>query len=267
MKRPAAKKFDPQKIRRDFPILKTKLKGKPLIYFDNAATSQKPKTVIEAVNKYYTAQNANIHRGVYSLAEQVNELYETTRSEVASFFNAKSPTEIIFTRNATEAINLVAESFARDLINDGDEIIVSIMEHHSNFLPWQRIAKEKNAHLKIIPINQRGEIEFENVRRLISKKTKIIALAHASNVLGTINPIEKIIALAKEQNTPVLIDGAQATPHFKIDLQKLNADFYVFSAHKMYGPHRRGRFIRQRKKFKKDEALSSWWRHDSKGKH
>lgn len=229
-------KFDVIKIREDFPILRTAVRGKQLVYFDNAATTQKPQQVIDAISKFYHFQNANIHRGVHELSEIATFEYEKSRGKVKLFINAKSSHEIIFTHGATEAINLVASSFGDLFIKENDEIIISTMEHHSNIVPWQILCQKKNAKLKIIPINDDGEIIFEEFEKLISEKTKLISIVHASNSLGTINPIEKIIEIAHQKGIFVLIDGSQSSAHLKIDVQKYDCDFFVFSGHKLYAP-------------------------------
>lgn len=228
--------LDVQKIRKDFPILSHKVNGKPLIYFDSGATAQKPKQVIDAIVKYYYEQNANIHRGVHTLSQEITTAYENARATIQKHINAKHPHEIIFTSGTTESINLVASGFAKKFVNSGDEIIVSEMEHHSNILPWQMLCEEKNAVLKVVPINERGELILDEYKKLLSAKTKMVAITHVSNTLGTINPVKEIISLAHEKNIPVLIDGAQAIPHMKVDVQDLGADFYCFSGHKVYGP-------------------------------
>ncbi len=225
-----------EKIRADFPILSKKVNGKPLVYFDNASTAQKPKLVIDAITNYYENQNANIHRGVHTLSQEITIAYEKARVTVQKHLNAAHPHEIIFTKGTTESINLIASSFGKKFISKGDEIIVSEMEHHSNILPWQQVCEERGALLKVIPINDAGELIISDYKRLLNSKTKIVAITHLSNTLGTINPIEEIIALAHAQNIPVLVDGAQAVPHIRVDVQKLFADFYVFSGHKLFGP-------------------------------
>ena len=225
-----------EKIRADFPILSKKVNGKPLVYFDNASTAQKPKLVIDAITNYYENQNANIHRGVHTLSQEITIAYENARVTVQKHLNAAHPHEIIFTKGTTESINLIASSFGKKFISKGDEIIVSEMEHHSNILPWQQVCEERGALLKVIPINDAGELIISDYKRLLNSKTKIVAITHLSNTLGTINPIEEIIALAHAQNIPVLVDGAQAVPHIRVDVQKLFADFYVFSGHKLFGP-------------------------------
>ncbi len=230
--------LDVQKIRKDFPILLRKVNGKPLIYFDSGATAQKPKQVIDAITKYYSEQNANIHRGVHALSQEITTAYENARATIQKHINAKYSHEIIFTSGTTESINLVASGFAKKFVNVGDEIIVSEMEHHSNILPWQMLCEEKNAVLKVIPINDRGELLIDEFKNLLSAKTKLVAITHVSNTLGTINPIKEMISLAHLhlQGIPVLVDGAQAIPHVKIDMQDMDADFYCFSGHKVYGP-------------------------------
>lgn len=228
--------FDVDKIREDFPILHQKVHGKPLVYLDNAATSQKPQSVINAVNKYYTSENSNIHRGVYYLSELATKEYENVRKLVKKFINANSTEEIIFVRSTTEAINLVATSYGKQKLNKGDEIIISAMEHHSNIVPWQMLCQEKGTVLKVIPINDDGEIIFEEFEKLLNNKTKFVSITHISNSLGTINPVKRIIKLAHQKNVPVLIDGAQAVPHQSIDIHDLDCDFYTFSGHKIFGP-------------------------------
>ena len=232
----AVKTFDVEKIRNDFPILKQKVHGKPLVYFDNAATTQKPQAVIDSLTNYYSTINSNIHRGVHTLSEAATQAFEDSRKKIQKYINAKSEKEIIFTRGTTEAINLVAHSYGRSHLNEGDEIIISTMEHHSNIVPWQLLASEKKLNLKVIPITDEGEIVFEEYEKLISEKTKLISVVYVSNSLGTINPVEKIIQTAHEKNIPVLIDAAQAVSHFPIDVQKLDCDFLAFSGHKLYGP-------------------------------
>ena len=228
--------LDVEKIRQDFPLLHQEVNGKPLAYLDNAATSQKPTQVIEALDKYYREDNANIHRGVHTLSERATIDYEQTREKVRNFINANSVKEIIFVRGATEGINLIAQSYGRNKLKTGDEIIISEMEHHSNIVPWQLLCEQTGAVLKIIPINDSGELILEEFEKLLSPKTKLVSLAHISNALGTINPIQTIIDRAHEHNAVVIIDGAQATPHTIVDVQALDCDFYVFSGHKLFGP-------------------------------
>lgn len=224
-------------VRSDFPILKTLTgKGKPLVYLDNAATTQKPQSVINALSDYYTNQNANIHRGIYDLAASATESYESARHKVQDFIGAQEPSQVIFCRGTTEAINLVAHSFVAPQLQAGDEIVVSMMEHHSNLVPWQMLCQKTQAILKVIPISQSGELKVTEVANILTPKTKMLALVHISNSLGTINPIEEIIALAHKQNIPVLIDAAQSIGHQKIDVQSLDCDFLAFSGHKMLGP-------------------------------
>ncbi|MBV6484400.1 MAG: Cysteine desulfurase SufS [Flavobacteriales bacterium] len=223
-------------IRQDFPILKREVNGKPLVYFDNGATSQKPQLVIDAINKYYTFENSNIHRGIHTLSQEATNAYEVARKKVQRFVNAQHEHEIIFTKGTTDSINLVAASFGKKHLKKGDEIIISNMEHHSNIVPWQMICEEKEAVLKVIPINDKGELLMDEFKKLLSPKTKFVSITHVSNTLGTINPVKEIIKLAKEAGALVLIDGAQAVPHTKIDVQDLGCDFYAFSGHKMFGP-------------------------------
>jgi len=228
--------YDVQEIRNQFPILSRELKGKPLVYFDNAATSQKPQVVIDALVHYYSYYNANIHRGIHTLAEEATAAYEATRITVQQFINAASHQEIIFTRGTTESINLVAYAWGRANINTGDEIIISTLEHHSNIVPWQMLAKEKGAILKVVPINENGEFLFEAFEQMLSERTKLVSIVHASNALGVINPVEEIINAAHKVGALVLVDGAQSSVHLDIDVQSLDCDFYAFSAHKLYGP-------------------------------
>lgn len=228
--------FNIEKIRQDFPILHQTVYNKPLVYFDNAATTQKPQVVIDTLVKYYSEQNSNIHRGVHYLSQVATTEYEEVRTYVQKFINAKNSHEIIFTRGTTESINLVASSFAKKFLNKGDEIIISTLEHHSNIVPWQIVCEERKAKLKIIPINEDGEIVFEVFEKLLSEKTKLVAISHISNTLGTVLPIKRIIEKAHSHNVPVLIDGAQAVAHEKVDVQDLDCDFYCFSGHKIYAP-------------------------------
>jgi cysteine desulfurase/selenocysteine lyase len=228
--------LDIQKIREEFPILNQQVNGKPLIYFDNAATNQKPKRVIDALSTYYEKYNANIHRGIHTLAEKATRAYEDTRLAMQEFIHAKHVEEIIFTRGVTESVNLVASSYGRAFLKEGDEIILSGLEHHSNIVPWQMIAEEKKAVIKVITITSSGEIDIDHYRQLLSSRTKIVAVNHASNSLGTINPIKEMITMAHEVGAVVLIDGAQASAHLAIDVIDLGCDFYCISSHKMYGP-------------------------------
>lgn len=222
--------------RHHFPLLRQLVNGKPLVYFDNAATSQKPQVVIDAMVRYYETENSNIHRGVHYLSERATQAYEGVRLKVRDFMHAEDHDEIIFVRGATEAINLVAHSFGRKYVHAGDEILVSEMEHHSNIVPWQILCEERGATLKVIPMNDRGELLIEEYERLLTEKTKIVAVTHVSNALGTINPVKELVARAHARGIPVLVDGAQAVPHLRVDVQDLDCDFYVFSAHKMFGP-------------------------------
>jgi cysteine desulfurase/selenocysteine lyase len=228
--------FDVYKIRQDFPILNQTLKnGQPLVYLDNAATSQKPQAVIDAIVHYYTYANANVHRGVHTLSERATEAYESARIKIQRFINAPAAKECIFTRGTTEAINLVAQSFVAPRLKTGDEIVITQLEHHSNIVPWQLICKKTGAILRVIPINNKGELELDSFKELLSEKTKFVSLGHISNAIGTINPIKTVIDLAHQYNIPVLIDGAQAAPHLShIDVQALGCDFYAFSGHKMF---------------------------------
>lgn len=231
------RKFDVNEVRQDFPILSRLVNDKPLVYLDNAATSQKPRQVIEALNRYYTFDNANIHRGLYFLSELATDQYETARLKVKEFINALSASEIIFVRGATEAINLVASSLCRaGIFKNGDEIIISHMEHHANIVPWQLLCDRKDIKLKVIPINDNGELDLDAFQTLITGKTKLVSVVQISNTLGTINPVKKIIDIAHSKGIPVLIDGAQSVPHLKVDLQELDADFFVFSGHKVFAP-------------------------------
>ena len=230
------KPFDVAAIRKQFPVLERKVKGKNLVYFDNAATAQKPKVVINALVDYYQQYNANIHRGIHSLAEEATAAFEATRDTVKEFINAKYRKEIIFTRGVTEGINLVAATWGRQNIKEGDEIIISGMEHHSNIVPWQMLCLEKKAVLKVIPVDNNGELMMNEFEKLISPKTKIVSIVHASNSLGTINPVKEIIEIAHQHNIIVLVDGAQSSVHLDIDVQDMDCDFFVISSHKVYGP-------------------------------
>ncbi len=232
----AIRGFDVQAIRRDFPILQQQVHGKPLVYLDNAATSQKPKVVIDALVNYYTAVNANVHRGVHYLSQEATADYEGARTRVKKFLNAVDESEIVFVRGTTEGINLVAQSFGRTNVGEGDEVIISAMEHHSNIVPWQILCEEKKARLRIVPINDDGELLMDEYEKMLGPKTKLVSIVHVSNSLGTINSVEQIIAMAHSHGVPVLLDGAQAVPHTKVDVQALDCDFYVFSGHKLFGP-------------------------------
>lgn len=224
------------KIRSDFPILQQESFGKPLAYFDNAATTQKPNMVIEAIDQYYREANSNVHRGVHRMSQMATRAYEGARTKVASFLNASSSAEIIFTRGTTEAINLVASSFGEAFIHEGDEVIVSALEHHSNIVPWQQLCFRKKAVLRVIPVFDNGELDIDALKSLFNSKTRILAVNHISNALGTINPVREIIRMAHENGVPVLLDGAQGLSHGPVDVQEMGCDFYAFSAHKMYGP-------------------------------
>ena len=228
--------LDPARIRRDFPILSRKVHGKPLAYLDNAATSQKPQQVIDAVSRYYSRTNANIQRGVHLLSVRATDAYEATRERVQKFLNAARAEEIVFVRSTTEAINLVAQTAGRSVLNPGDEVIVSQMEHHSNIVPWQMLCQEKGARLRVIPVSRRGELVLDEYEKLLNHRTRIVAVTHVSNVLGTINPVRKLVEMAHGHGALVLLDGAQAVPHVKVDVQELECDFYCFSGHKIYGP-------------------------------
>jgi cysteine desulfurase / selenocysteine lyase len=232
----AATRFDVRKIRGDFPILKQQVHGKPLVYLDNAATTQKPQAVIDSLVRYYSSDNANIHRGVHTLSERATEAYEQARASVRSFLNAADASEIIFVRGATEAINLVAQTYGRTHVGEGDEVIISAMEHHSNIVPWQILCEQQRANLRVTHINDDGELLLDEFEKMVRPKTKLIAITHVSNALGTINPVQEIVALAHRWNIPVLVDGAQASPHVEVDVRNLDCDFYVFSGHKVYGP-------------------------------
>ncbi len=223
-------------IRKNFPILETEINKRPLIYFDNAATTQKPLVVLERLRYYYENENSNIHRGAHYLSHIATEAYEAARNNLRRFINAGESHEIIFTRGTTEAINLVANSFSKKFVNEGDEILISTMEHHSNIVPWQIACQEHGAKLRVIPINDKGELDMEAYDGILSDKTRLVAVTHVSNALGTINPVEELVKKAHEKNIPVLIDGAQAAPHLHIDVQQIDCDFYCFSGHKMYGP-------------------------------
>ncbi len=228
--------YDVYTLRADFPILEEKIRGKPLVYLDNAATSQKPKVVIERISHFYAHEYSNVHRGIHTLSERATIAYEGARENVRQFINANSEKEIVFVRGATEAINLVAQTYGKANISEGDEILVSAMEHHSNIVPWQMLCESTGAVLKVAPINHQGELVWEDFERLLSKRTKLVSIVHMSNALGTINPVKKIIDLAHAYDIPVLLDGAQAVPHMSVDVQQLDCDFYVFSGHKLYAP-------------------------------
>jgi cysteine desulfurase / selenocysteine lyase len=228
--------LDVARIREDFPILGQQVNGRPLVYLDNAATSQKPRQVIEAISRFYSEDYSNIHRGVHTLSQRSTRSYEAVRTKVQRFIHAAEDREIIFVRGATEGINLVAFGYLRPSLQAGDEIVISGMEHHSNIVPWQMLCDEKNARLRVIPINDDGEVVFEEYEKLLNSRTRLVAVTHVSNALGTVNPIRRMIEVAHRQQIPVLVDGAQAIPHFVVDVQALDCDFYTFSGHKVYGP-------------------------------
>ena len=228
--------FDVARIREDFPILDQMVNGKPLVYLDNAATTQKPQVVIDALVNYYTSDNSNVHRGVRTLSQRATEDFDIGRSKARQFLNAGSDQEIIFVKGTTDGINLVAQSYARPNLGEGDDIIISTMEHHSNIIPWQVLCQEKGAHLRVIPISDAGELLIDEYEKLLTPRTKLVAITHVSNVLVTVNPIEQIVEIAHNRGVPVLVDGAQAVPHMAVDVQKLGCDFYVFSGHNIYGP-------------------------------
>jgi len=228
--------YDPQKIRANFPILYQQVNGKPLVYLDNAATTQKPRAVIDAITRYYEADNANIHRGVHYLSQHATQRYEDSRETVRRFLNAAEPSEIVFVRGATEGINLIAQTLGRTRVRAGDEVLITSMEHHSNIVPWQILCEEKGAMLRVAPINDAGELILDEFARLLGPRTKIVAVPHVSNALGTINPLRQMVELAHRHNAVVVVDGAQAVPHLAVDVRALDCDFYVFSGHKLYGP-------------------------------
>jgi cysteine desulfurase / selenocysteine lyase len=228
--------LDVARIREDFPILRQRIRGKPLVYLDNAATSQKPQAVIDALTRFYTLENANIHRGVHYLSEQATLAYDQVREKTARFLNAPSSHEVIFTRGTTDGINLVAQSYARTFLKAGDEILITGMEHHSNIVPWQLVCEQTGAVLRAAPITDAGELDMEGFERLLSDRTRFVSVVHLSNALGTINPIKRVVELAHARGIPVLIDGAQSAPHLAVDLQELDCDFFVFSGHKLFGP-------------------------------
>lgn len=232
----ASDKLNIEAIRRDFPILNLKVHGRQLVYLDNAATTQKPQVVLDAIQRYYTEQNSNVHRGVHYLSQLATREYEGARVKIQRFINAAESHEVIFTHGATEGINLIASSYGRKFVHEGDEVIISAMEHHSNIVPWQMLCEQVGAKLRIIPINEKGELLIDDLEAMINARTRLIALVHLSNALGTINPVKRVIDIAHSHDVPVLLDGAQATSHLKIDVQELDCDFYVFSGHKVCGP-------------------------------
>lgn len=228
--------FDVAKIRGDFPILSRTVYNRPLVYLDNSATTQKPRVVVDSIVREYYSENANVHRGVHFLSQQATDLYEQARGRVRTFINARSDREIVFTRGTTESLNLVASSFGERFMGEGDEVIVSAMEHHSNIVPWQLLQERKGIRLRVIPINDRGELLLDEYEKLFNKRTRIVAVTHVSNVLGTVNPVKQIAAVAHAHGVPVLVDGAQSVPHIAVDVQDMDCDFFVFSGHKVYGP-------------------------------
>lgn len=228
--------FDVAKIRGDFPILSRTVYNRPLVYLDNSATTQKPRVVVDSIVREYYSENANVHRGVHFLSQQATDLYEQARGRVRTFINARSDKEIVFTRGTTESLNLVASSFGERFMGEGDEVIISAMEHHSNIVPWQLLQERKGIRLRIIPINDRGELLLDEYEKLFNKRTRIVAVTHVSNVLGTVNPVKQIAAVAHAHGVPVLVDGAQSVPHIAVDVQDMDCDFFVFSGHKVYGP-------------------------------
>ncbi len=228
--------LDPVRVREDFPILSIRPHGKRLIYLDNAATTQKPRQVIDAIQHYYEHENANVHRGVHHLSERATEAFEAARKKVQRFFNIPLSCEVVFTRGATESINLVAQSYGRAFLREGDEIMLTRMEHHSNIVPWQMVCQEKGARIRVAPMNERGELLMDDFAGLLNERTRLVSVVHVSNALGTVNPVRDIIRMARERRIPVLLDGAQAAPHMPVDVQELGCDFFVCSGHKMYGP-------------------------------
>ena len=228
--------FDINTIRNDFPILGRKVYDRPLVYLDNAATTQKPRSVVEAITDEYYNVNANVHRGVHYLSQQATDLHEGAREKVRQFINARATSEIIFTRGTTESLNLVASSFCDEFMREGDEVIVSVMEHHSNIVPWQLQAAKRGISIRVIPMTDEGELKMDEYEKLFTERTKIVSVTHVSNVLGTVNPVEEIVRIAHEHGVPVMVDGAQSAPHFAVDVQAMDCDFFAFSGHKMYGP-------------------------------
>jgi len=228
--------LDVERVRQDFPLLQQQVRGKPLVYLDNAATSQKPQSVIDAVTRFYTSENANIHRGVHYLSERATDAYDQVREKVARFLNARSSREIIFTRGTTEGINLVAQSYGRLALKPGDDIVITAMEHHSNIVPWQLVCEQTGARLRAAPFNDAGELDVDAFERLLTDRTRLVSVVHVSNALGTVNPVKRLIALAHDRGIPVLLDGAQSAPHLGVDVQELDCDFFAFSGHKLFGP-------------------------------
>lgn len=228
--------YDIYQIRKDFPILSREVYGKPLVYLDNSATTQKPRIVVDAIANEYYSENANVHRGVHFLSQQATELHESARAKIAKFLNASSPSEIVFTRGATEGLNLVSSSFGEAFLKEGDEVIISAMEHHSNIVPWQLLEMRKGIKIKVIPITEDGELRVDEYEKLFDERTKLVSVTHVSNVLGTVNPVKELATIAHSHNVPILIDGAQSVPHIKVDVRDMDCDFYAFSGHKIYGP-------------------------------
>jgi cysteine desulfurase / selenocysteine lyase len=233
---PVYSKLSSGSIRKDFPILGRLVYGKPLIYFDNAATTQKPRQVVEAISKYYYEDNANVHRGVHYLSQQATNAFENVRKQIADFINAENSREIIYTKGTTDSINLVAATFGRMVVSEGDEIVISAMEHHANIVPWQMLCEEKKAHLRVIAVSDSGELDLEEFVGFLTRRTRLVAITHISNTLGTINPVKEIVAMAHSKGIPVLLDGAQGVLHMPVDVQDIGCDFYCFSGHKLYGP-------------------------------
>ena len=228
--------LDVERVRQDFPLLHQRVRGKPLVYLDNAATSQKPQSVIDAVTRFYTSENANIHRGVHYLSERATDAYDQVREKVARFLNARSSREIIFTRGTTEGINLVAQSYGRPALKPGDDIVITAMEHHSNIVPWQLVCEQTGSRLRAAPFNDAGELDVDAFEQLLTDRTRLVSVVHVSNALGTVNPVKRLIALAHDRGIPVLLDGAQSAPHLGVDVQELDCDFFAFSGHKLFGP-------------------------------
>jgi cysteine desulfurase/selenocysteine lyase len=233
--RPSAA-FDVRKVREDFPILKQKVHGKPLVYLDNAASTMKPRTVIDTISEYYETYHSNVHRGVHLLSQKATEAYEGARVKVQRFINAAHSREVILVRGTTEGINLVAQTFGRKNVRAGDEVVITAMEHHSNIVPWQMLCEEKEAHLRVVPITDAGELRLDEFEKLLSPRTRLVSVVHVSNTLGTVNPVRRVIEMAHRRKIPVLVDGAQAVPHLSVDVQEMDCDFYAFSGHKIYGP-------------------------------
>ena len=254
--------FNVNKVRADFPILSREVYGKPLVYLDNGATTQKPRQVVEAmVDEYYNV-NANVHRGVHFLSQQATDLHEASREVVRAFIHARSTNEIIFTRGTTESINLLAFSLGEAMVREGDEVVVSAMEHHSNIVPWQMMCERKGAQLRVIPMTDEGDLELETLEELLTKRTRIICCTQVSNVLGTVNPIKEMVRIAHDKGIPVLVDGAQSVPHMQVDMQDLDCDFFAFSGHKVYGPTGVGGALWERSLAGETSALSGRWRND-----